>query len=126
MKALVVGGTGPTGPFIIQGLLERGFEVTIYHRGFHEMDDMPPVRHHLHGDPFDLDALQNDFHGLSYDLVVGMYGRLRHVAAAMVGKTAKLVGIGGAASLPAPAAYRRPAGGEKPANANGLPHLHRA
>ena len=33
MKALVVGGTGPTGPIIVQGLLDRGYEVTIYHRG---------------------------------------------------------------------------------------------
>ena len=35
MKALVVGGTGPTGPLIVQGLLDRGYEVTVYHRGFH-------------------------------------------------------------------------------------------
>lgn len=33
MKALVVGGTGPTGPFLVQGLLARGFGVTILHRG---------------------------------------------------------------------------------------------
>ena len=98
MKALVIGGTGPTGPLVVQGLLDRGFEVTIYHRGYHEVDDMPPVSHHLHGDPFDLATLQTDFHGHTYDLVVGMYGRLRHVAAAMVGRTAKLVGVGGAAS----------------------------
>ena len=115
MKALVVGGTGPTGPVIVQGLLDRGFEVTIYHRGFHEVDDMPPVSHHLHGDPFDLAALQSDFDGLSYDLVVGMYGRLRHVAAAMVGKTAKLVGIGGAAS------YLRPQHTDDPLAARSLP-----
>ena len=30
MKALVVGGTGPTGPFIVNGLVERGYEVTIF------------------------------------------------------------------------------------------------
>ncbi len=115
MKALVVGGTGPTGPFIIQGLLDRGYEVTIYHRGYHEVDDMPPVSHHLHGDPFDLNTLQVDFHGKSYELVVGMYGRLRHVAAAMVGRTAKLVGIGGAAS------YLRPQHADDPLAARSLP-----
>ncbi len=115
MKALVVGGTGPTGPLIVQGLLDRGFEVTMYHRGFHEVEDMPPVSHHLHGDPFDLATLQSDFDGLSYDLVVGMYGRLRHVAAAMVGKTAKLVGIGGAAS------YLRPQHTDDPLAASSLP-----
>ena len=113
MKALVIGGTGPTGPFIVQGLLDRGFEVTIYHRGFHEADDMPEVQHHLHGDPFELATLEKDFKGHTYDLVVGMYGRLRHVATAMAGKTAKLVGIGGAAALSAPAAYGRPSGGRR-------------
>ena len=37
MKALIVGGTGPTGPFIVNGLIERGYEVTIFHRGTHEI-----------------------------------------------------------------------------------------
>ena len=27
MKALVVGGTGPTGPYIVNGLLQRGYQV---------------------------------------------------------------------------------------------------
>ncbi len=115
MKALVIGGTGPTGPFIVQGLLDRGFEVTIYHRGFHEADDMPEVQHHLHGDPFELATLEKDFKGHTYDLVVGMYGRLRHVATAMAGKTAKLVGIGGAA------AYLRPQHTDDPLAAKSLP-----
>ena len=52
MKALVVGGTGPTGPLITQGLLDRGYEVSIYHRGYHEAEEMPKVHHHIHGDPF--------------------------------------------------------------------------
>ena len=30
--ALVVGGTGPTGPYIVNGLLKRGYEVTVLHR----------------------------------------------------------------------------------------------
>ena len=29
MKALLVGGTGATGPCIIDGLLKRGYEVTM-------------------------------------------------------------------------------------------------
>ena len=32
MHALVVGGTGPTGHFIVNGLLSRGFEVSILQR----------------------------------------------------------------------------------------------
>ncbi len=34
--ALVVGGTGPTGPYIVEGLLQRGYQVAILHRGEHE------------------------------------------------------------------------------------------
>jgi len=30
MKALIIGGTGPTGPFIVNGLLERGYAVALH------------------------------------------------------------------------------------------------
>ena len=66
MKALVVGGTGPTGPYIIEGLQKRGYELTLYHRGVHEPDDLPEVDHHLHGDPFDLETLQKEITGFKY------------------------------------------------------------
>ena len=33
MRALVIGGTGPTGTPIVRGLVDRGYEVTIVHRG---------------------------------------------------------------------------------------------
>ncbi|MFT5444104.1 MAG: nucleoside-diphosphate-sugar epimerase, partial [Myxococcota bacterium] len=36
MKALVIGGTGPTGHFIVNGLLDRGYHVAMLHRGEHE------------------------------------------------------------------------------------------
>ena len=49
MKALVIGGTGPTGPFVVDGLLKRGYDVTILHRGTHETDILPDAEH-LHGD----------------------------------------------------------------------------
>jgi hypothetical protein len=41
MKALMVGGTSPTGPFIIHGLIERGYRVSMLHRGSHEIDEIP-------------------------------------------------------------------------------------
>jgi len=43
MRALVIGGTGPTGPRIVAGLLARGHEVTIFHRGTHELPDLAEV-----------------------------------------------------------------------------------
>ena len=41
MRTLVVGGTGPTGSFIVNGLRERSREVTIFHRGTHEIVEIP-------------------------------------------------------------------------------------
>ena len=50
MRALVVGGTGPTGPHIVAGLVSRGYDVTVFHRGFHELPELADVEH-IHGDP---------------------------------------------------------------------------
>ena len=41
MRALVVGGTGPTGPYLVNGLLARGYATAILHRGTHEIDEIP-------------------------------------------------------------------------------------
>ena len=41
MRALVIGGTGPTGHFVVNGLITRGFEVSILHTGNHEVDEIP-------------------------------------------------------------------------------------
>ena len=49
MKALVIGGTGPTGPFVVEGLINRGYEVAIFHRGTHEIE-LPESVEHIHGD----------------------------------------------------------------------------
>ena len=51
VRTLVVGGTGPTGPFIVEGLRQRGHQVTIFHRGTHEIPEIPPEVEHIHGDP---------------------------------------------------------------------------
>jgi hypothetical protein len=42
-RALVIGGTGPTGPFIVNGLRARGYATAILHRGTHEIDEIPPT-----------------------------------------------------------------------------------
>ena len=66
MKALVIGGTGPTGHHIVNGLLARGYTVEILHRGTHEIAEIPPEVAHHHADP--------------YALCVATYGRLRAIA----------------------------------------------
>ena len=52
MDALVIGGTGPTGPDVVAALLERSFTVTVLHRGLHEPDEEVLRRvEHIHADP---------------------------------------------------------------------------
>ena len=94
MKALVVGGTGPSGPYIVDGLLERGYEVTILHRGTHEVEFSGPVEH-LHSDPHFVETLEETLGSRTFDLVVCTYGRLKLVAQVMKGRTPRFIGIGG-------------------------------
>ena len=94
MKALIVGGTGPTGPLVVEGLIRRGYEVAILHTGKHEAD-LPEAVEHIHGDPHFLGPLKEALGSRTFDLVVGMYGRLRHLAHVVKGRTARLIAAGG-------------------------------
>jgi nucleoside-diphosphate-sugar epimerase len=94
-RALVVGGTGPTGPFIVNGLRARGYATAILHRGTHELDEIPADVEHIHADPYDGDAFAAAISGRRFDVVVASYGRLREIARACVGRTERFVGIGG-------------------------------
>ncbi|MGM7648768.1 NAD-dependent epimerase/dehydratase family protein [Nocardia sp. JW2] len=96
MRALVIGGTGPTGPFIVDGLLDRGYETTILHTGKHEID-LPEVVQHIHVDPHFPEALTAELRGRRYDLVVATYGRLRLYVDALAGVTERLITVGGSA-----------------------------
>lgn len=91
--ALVLGGTGPTGPFVVNGLLERGYDVTIAHSGFHEAEFSGPVRH-LHGDVHFKESLEQLIGSETFDLVVAQYGRLRVTADVFSDRTERLVAVG--------------------------------
>ena len=93
--ALVIGGTGPTGPLVVNGLVERGFEVTIAHTGRHETDLIGPEVRHIHTDPFDGSATAEALGDESFDLAVVMYGRLRVLAPLLAGRCGHFVSIGG-------------------------------
>ncbi|MBI4287776.1 MAG: NAD-dependent epimerase/dehydratase family protein [Chloroflexi bacterium] len=99
MKALLVGGTGPTGPHVVARLRSKGYEVAILHRGTHEID-LPADVEHLHGDPHFLESLESILGKRSFDLVISMYGRLRIVAQAMKERTPRFIGIGGTGVYP--------------------------
>jgi nucleoside-diphosphate-sugar epimerase len=98
-QALVIGGTGPTGPFVVAGLAERGFDVTILHGGHHEVDfPVPPVGH-IHADPHFHETLETALHGSAFELVIAQYGRLRVIIDVMRGRTERLIAIGGATGI---------------------------
>ena len=83
MKALVIGGTGPTGHFIVNGLLRRGYDVAMLHTGRHEVAEIPPSVEHIHTDPFSEDALRDALGNRTFDLTIAAYGRLRRIAEIM-------------------------------------------
>lgn len=106
MDALVVGGTGPTGPFIVNGLLERGHRVAMLHSGRHEVPEIPASVEHVHTDPYDGDAFAAAIAGRDFDLCIVTYGRLRRIAEIMQGRCGHFVSVGGG---PAYLGYMNPA-----------------
>src|ERR1700684_3847790 len=94
--ALVIGGTGPTGPFVVEGLAERGYDVTILHGGQHEYAFAVPGIVHTHEDPHFAETLSRGLEGTTWDLVVAQYGRLRVISEVLAGRAERLVAIGGA------------------------------
>lgn len=98
-RVLVVGGTGPTGPHVVNGLLDRGHEVTILHTGRHEVDEIPPEVAHIHTDPFDGNATAAALGSTDYDIAIVMYGRLRVLAPLLAGRVGRIVTIGGVGAV---------------------------
>lgn len=94
-RVLVIGGTGPTGGPIVEGLLERGHDVTLFHRGLHEDPAIEDRVAHLHADPYDPAAVQDVFARHHFDVTLAMYGRLRVIAEAAVGSTGRFLSVGG-------------------------------
>ncbi|SQD95587.1 MULTISPECIES: NAD(P)-dependent oxidoreductase [unclassified Parafrankia] len=94
-SALVIGGTGPTGPGVVRGLLDRGFDVTILHGGQHEVE-LPAEVRHIHTDPHWPDTLGAGLGRAEFDLVVAQYGRLAVTTQVLAGRTDRVVAVGGA------------------------------
>ena len=94
MKALVIGGSGPTGPFIINGLLARGYQVTVLHRGFHEVEYAKPVEH-IHTDPYFPEPVKEALGDRRFDVAIVTYGRTRHIADILAGRVKHLLTASG-------------------------------
>jgi nucleoside-diphosphate-sugar epimerase len=96
-SALVVGGTGPTGPDIVRGLLARGFDTAIFHSGTHEVP-LPHSVKHIHGDAHFPETIAAALGDATFDVVVVQYGRLRHLIDHFRHRAGHVVAIGGSMS----------------------------
>ncbi|MBV9509434.1 MAG: hypothetical protein JO303_04025 [Caulobacteraceae bacterium] len=92
--ALLIGGGGGTGVLIAQGLAEKGFEVTILHRGVHEPPEIAGFRH-LHADPHFEEPVREAVGAETFDLVVATYGRLATLAKIFSGACSRFLAVGG-------------------------------
>lgn len=111
----MIGGTGPTGPVVVAGLLDRGYDVTILHGGQHELAELPASVPHLHADPHFAETLADAVAGRTFDLVVAQYGRLRVIVDVFRGRIGRLIAIGAASGRAAGPGDPRWAGLGKPA-----------
>ena len=96
MKSLVIGGTGPTGPYLVEGLQKRGYDVAVLHRGTHEVP-LPGEVEHIHADPHFSETISDGIRGRHCDLVIATYGRLRLFIDVLDGVTDRLITIGATA-----------------------------
>jgi nucleoside-diphosphate-sugar epimerase len=92
--ALLIGGTGPTGPSIARGIEARGFDLTILHTGKHELAELDHLEH-VHTNPFDGEAIAAAIGDRTFDVVVVTYGRLRMIAELFAGRCEQFISIGG-------------------------------
>lgn len=105
VHSLVIGGTGPTGHFLVNGLRARGHAVAILQSGRHEVAEIPGDVEHIHTDPFDSAAFASALGSRSFDVCIASYGRLRRIAEAMVGRCGRFLSVGG---VPAYRGYMNP------------------
>jgi nucleoside-diphosphate-sugar epimerase len=87
----------------VRGLQARGHQVSIFHRGIHESPELAEVEpveaveavEHIHGDPHFRPSIDEAVGSRSFDVVVAMYGRVKHLAAAFARRCDQFVSIGG-------------------------------
>ncbi len=92
--ALVIGGTGPTGPYIVNGLIDRGYTVTIVHSGLHEVAFKKEIEH-IHTDVHFRETFEPALGDRRWDLVVAGYGRLKLAVEVLKGQTGRVIALGG-------------------------------
>jgi len=93
-RALLVGGAGATGRYLASGLANRGYSLTILHRGVHEPEHLAPYRH-VHADPHFAESVTEAIGDETFDAVLLTYGRIEQLAKVFAGRCERLVSVGG-------------------------------
>ena len=71
MKILVIGGTNFIGPMLVQKLLEKHWEVTVYNRGSKTLPFNGSIKA-IRGDRTDYEQMKSDLSGINVDAIVDM------------------------------------------------------
>ena len=71
-----------------------GDEVTIFHRGTHELPGLDDVEH-VHGDPHFRESIDDALGAREFDVVIAQYGRVQFLAEALAGRCERFVSVGG-------------------------------
>jgi nucleoside-diphosphate-sugar epimerase len=95
-RALVIGGTGPTGPLLIRGLEQRGYDVAMLNRGSHPLEELADIEL-IKADPHFAETLEEGLGDRTFDLVLATYGRLRIMPDILRGRVDRLITVGGTA-----------------------------
>jgi len=111
MRALVVGGTGPTGVHIVNFLIHAGHEVAVFNSGKHDSGvEFTDKVERIYGNPRDEESVGQSIGAREWDVAICTYGKLTMLANQLAGKTKRLVGITGQPVYKG-AARRTPDGG---------------
>jgi nucleoside-diphosphate-sugar epimerase len=95
--ALVIGGSGPTGPHIVAGMRERGYRVSVLSRGVHPYP-FPEDVERITGDPHFAEPLAEALGKRTFDVVIATYGRLKVTSRLLAGQTGHFLAVGGCAA----------------------------
>jgi nucleoside-diphosphate-sugar epimerase len=95
--ALVIGGSGPTGPFIVEGMRQRGFRVSVLSRGVHNYP-FPGDVERIVGDPHFAEPLAAALGQRRFDIVIATYCRLKVTSRLLAGRTGHFLAVGGCAA----------------------------
>ncbi|CAH1216404.1 hypothetical protein PAECIP111893_04115 [Paenibacillus plantiphilus] len=72
MRILIIGGTSFIGPHVVKLLVERGHQVTVFHRGGQEAVELPSAVAHLYGDRTRMLERREEFRRLAPEVVLDM------------------------------------------------------